>query len=366
MVMLSGRTPMPEGFDPSKPKPTDWPSIAAIANDVLKRQSHTDALPGANNLPPAIVLPDKIVHRTGRVIPGQFAGMMGAHRDPWFVEMSPYHPEHYGAFPQYLFKHDDGFVKDDRVVFQAPHFSLPEGLNPKRVKSRVGLRDEIESQRAYLERAVRDEQFDRYREAAVSLLVDGKVHEAFEIDKADPHRLDRYGRNSFGYSLLIAKQLVEAGVRLVQVNLGNNETWDTHQGAFPNLKNNLFPPTDRAVSALLDDLEAAGLLDDTLIVMAGEFGRTPKIFKIPNAKLPGRDHWGACQSVFLAGGGVKGGNVIGSSDKHGGYPASDPQTPEQLAATIYRALGLPKTVAWHDQLDRPHYVYHGEPIKGLM
>jgi uncharacterized protein (DUF1501 family) len=151
------------------------------------------------------------------------------------------------------------------------------------------------------------------------------------------------------------------------VNLGNNETWDTHGNAFPHLKDKLFPPTDRALSALLDDLSASGLLDSTLIVMAGEFGRTPRISHLPQYyKLPGRDHWGAVQTVFFAGGGVKGGTVIGSSDKIGGYPQSDPQTPENMAATIYHALGIPATVQWSDAEGRPYPVYSGEPIKGLM
>jgi uncharacterized protein (DUF1501 family) len=164
----------------------------------------------------------------------------------------------------------------------------------------------------------------------------------------------------------MARRLVEAGVNLVQVNLGNNETWDTHGEAFPHLKDKLLPPTDRAVAALLDDLAESGLLDSTLIVMAGEFGRTPKITHLPqHYKLPGRDHWGAVQTVFFAGGGVRGGNVIGSSDRIGGYPASDPQTPENMAATIYRALGIPATAAWHDEADRPHHIYNDEPIAGL-
>jgi uncharacterized protein (DUF1501 family) len=166
----------------------------------------------------------------------------------------------------------------------------------------------------------------------------------------------------------MARQLIEAGVSMVQVNLGNDESWDTHEAAFGNLKNYLLPPTDRAVSALIDDLDQRGMLDDTLIVMAGEFGRTPKTFTFKGAKsgLPGRDHWGAIQSVFFAGGGVKGGNVIGASDRIGGYPIADPQTPENLGATIYRALGLPSTVAWHDKFNRPHQVYHDEPIEGLF
>jgi uncharacterized protein (DUF1501 family) len=122
---------------------------------------------------------------------------------------------------------------------------------------------------------------------------------------------------------------------------------------------------DRAVSALIDDLDERGLLDDTLIVMAGEFGRTPRIFNIPGAKTPGRDHWGAVQSVFFAGGGVRAGTVIGASDKIGGYPAADPQKPENFAATIYQALGIPQSAVWRDAADRPHFLYHADPIVGL-
>lgn len=200
------------------------------------------------------------------------------------------------------------------------------------------------------------------------MLTGTQVHKALDIHNVDDKIQERYGRNSFGWSLLMARQLVQAGVSMVQVNLGNDESWDTHESAFKNLKNFLLPPTDRAVSALIEDLEQLGILDDTLIVMAGEFGRTPKIFTFKGAKsgLPGRDHWGAVQTVFFAGGGVKGGQVIGSSDRIGGYPASDPQTPENMAASIYQALGLPSTVAWYDKFKRPHQVYHDEPIPGLI
>ena len=121
---------------------------------------------------------------------------------------------------------------------------------------------------------------------------------------------------------------------------------------------------DRAVSALIDDLDARGLLNETLIVMGGEFG-TPRISTLPGAALPGRDHWGASQTVFLAGGGVRGGTVIGATDRIGAYPIESPQKPENLAATIYEALGLPRNIAWHDPVGRPHSVYEGDPIKGL-
>jgi hypothetical protein len=358
MVMLTGRTLLPPGYDRNKPKPTDWPSLAAMANDRLTPR---------NNLPPTIVLPDKIVHRTGRTIPGQFAGQMGSLRDPWFLETAPYHPDHYGAFPDYLFHHAKGGQKDVNLKFQAPNLSLPQGMGKERFINRQKLFRNLNAQRVFLEKAAEVEQFERYRQMAVDLLAKEKTRKAFDVMSADEKRQEKYGKNSFGWSLLSAAQLVEAGVSLVQVNLGNNETWDTHGNAFPDLKNYLFPPTDKAVSALLDDLEERGLLKETLIVMGSEFGRTPKISLLEkHYKKPGRDHWGAVQSILLAGGGVQGGRVIGSSDKLGGYPASDPQKPENLAATIYEALGIPRDMMWHDSSDRPSKIYYGDPIPGLL
>ena len=157
------------------------------------------------------------------------------------------------------------------------------------------------------------------------MLTDRSLTTAFDVTRADDKTQDRYGRHVFGWSLLLARRLVEAGVNLVQVNLGNNETWDTHGNAFPHLKDYLLPPMDQAVSALLDDLSDRGLLDSTLLVMAGEFGRTPRVFRLPqHYALPGRDHWGAVQTVWLAGGGVRGGTVIGSSDRTGGFPGNRP------------------------------------------
>ena len=355
-IMLTGRSQAPPGFNPNAPKPTDWPSLAAVAGAVTTPR---------NNLPPAVVLPDKIVHNTGRVIPGQFAGEMGRHRDPWFLEASAFEPKAYGAFPGYEFDHQERAYSPKRKGFVLPDLSLPEGVDPLRFDARLDVLKHIDGQRRQLDGAAAAH-LDRSRQDAVSLLTDVRVRRAFDLSHAPAKDLDRYGRNAFGWSLLTAARLVEAGVNLVQVNLGNNETWDTHGNAFPHLKDKLLPPTDKALSALLDDLGERGLLDSTLIVMAGEFGRTPKITTLTqHYKGPGRDHWGAVQSVWFAGGGVRGGRVVGSSDKNGGYPATDPQSPENFAATIYHALGLPKTTAWHDVEGRPHHVYYGEPIGGL-
>jgi len=356
-IMLTGRSDLPTGFDPSKPKDSDWPSIASLANHLL---------PPGHNLPPAIVLPEKLVHMTGRVIPGQFGGILGKRRDPWFIEASRFHPASYGAYPEFLFHHREGERSDPALAYASPNLSVPQWLAQGRLEDRVQLSRVLDRQRGLIEHAAEVQSFDRYWEMAAALLLDGKVASALDVTRADPKIQERYGRNSFGWSLLLASRLVQQGVRLVQVNLGNDETWDTHEAAFPNLKNFLLPPTDRAVSALIDDLSESGLLDETLIVMAGEFGRTPKISTIEGARLPGRDHWGAVQSVFFAGGGVRGGQVIGSSDRLGAYPASDPQTPERLAATIFNALGIPASTNYTDEQGRPHALYHGDPIPGLI
>ncbi|HVA46564.1 MAG TPA: DUF1501 domain-containing protein [Pirellulales bacterium] len=355
-IMLTGRSDLPPGFNPTAARPADWPSIAAVAGC---------ATAGRNNLPPAIVLPERLIHNSGRAIPGQFAGILGQRYEPWFVEASPFHATSYGAYPEFPFDHQERGHADNRL-FQAPNLSLPQGVDRARFGSRVGMLAEVERQRRQLERLAESVEFDRYRQGAISLLADAKVQWAFDVTRADDRTQDRYGRNSFGWSLLMARRLVEAGVNLVQVNLGNNESWDTHGEAFPHLKDKLLPPTDKAVSALLDDLDESGQLESTLIVMAGEFGRTPKITHLPQFyKLPGRDHWGAVQTVFFAGGGVRGGTVIGSSDKIGAFPASQPQRPENLAATIYRSLGIPSVAVFRDALDRPHHIYAGEPIEGL-
>ena len=355
-IMLTGRSDLPAGFDPSRPKASDWPSIPALVSSVL---------PGRDILPPAIVLPEKIVHRTGRTVPGQFAGMLGRTRDPWFLECSPYNPVTYGAYPEYRFHHATGAATQDSLAFRPLELSIPQSLMEVRLLDRIGLRDRLDRQRADLERTAEERSFDRYRGMATSLLLDPRVSGAFDITRADPALRQRYGENAFGWSLLLAARLVEAGVSLVQVNLGNNEAWDTHQSAWTNLRRFLLPPMDRAVSALLDDLGSRGLLETTLVAMAGEFGRTPKISTLAGATEAGRDHWGRVQTAFFAGGGVRGGAVVGASDRFGGEPASDPQRPEDFAATLYHALGLRPDTVWHDELGRPFPLSDGRPIPGL-
>lgn len=352
-IMLTGKSDLPLGFNPGKPMPSDWPSMAALVNHALE--------PG-KTLPPSMVLPEKIVHRTGRKLPGQFAGMLGRQNEPFFVETSRYNATSYGAYPDFLFHHAGGQVDGSKMQFRELELSLPHGLTLDRLRDRVALSKHLDVQSAHLERAADQAGMTRYDRMAASLLADPKTRDAFNVHGADPKLQEKYGKNVFGWSLLMARQLVESGVRLVQVNLGNNEAWDTHQAAFPNLKNFLLPPTDQAVSALLDDLRDRGMLEDTLVVMASEFGRTPTISTLRGAKLPGRDHWGAVQTALFAGAGVTGGAVVGSSDATGGHPASDPKTPEDFAATIYHALGIPRDAIWYDLSGRPHFYYHGNEI----
>src|SRR5262249_13036966 len=163
LMMLTGRSVLPQGFDPSSPKSTDWPSIAAVAGALS---------PSTNNLPPAVVLPEKLIHNTGRVIPGQFGGTMGSRRDPWFLEASPFDPTAYGAYPIYEFDHQERkrTVRDKR--FQAPQLALPEGLLESRLRNRLELLDDLDRQRRHLDRDAHTESFDRSRQDAVSLLTD--------------------------------------------------------------------------------------------------------------------------------------------------------------------------------------------------
>jgi uncharacterized protein (DUF1501 family) len=191
------------------------------------------------------------------------------------------------------------------------------------------------------------------------------VGQALDLDREDPRLIDRYGRHLFGRSLLLARRLVEAGVPIVQATMGIVQTWDTHVANFPRLRGELLPPLDRAVSALLDDLEVRGLLDETLVVMLGEFGRTPRIAPLTPGAVPGRDHWPAVFPAVFAGGGVVGGQLIGKSDRLGAYPLSRTFGPPDLAATIYNALGVDPATELRDRLGRPLRLCSGETMTPL-
>jgi hypothetical protein len=350
-AIFTGRLDFPAGFNVNRvPSPNEWPSMASLV---------TYSTRGRNNLPPAIVLPQPSVNEIGRVRPGQFAGRLGSRYEAFHADIAAACALGNGACPNCFRFEGTPFEHESKTIFDTPLLTLPEGGQP-RLRKRLGLLSYIESQQQRLETAAESEKIDRNRQQAIGVLADPRVRGAFDVENADPATLARYGRNKFGLSLLMAYRLVDAGVSLVQVNLGKNSSWDTHRRNFPNLKDNLLPYMDRGVAALLEDLASSGLLDSTLVVVTGEFCRTPKIN--PDG---GRDHWGPVMTVLLAGAGVRGGRVLGATDKIAAYPLSDKQTPENLAATIYETLGIPRTTQWVDIDGRPHELYRGAPIEGL-
>ncbi|HET6882090.1 MAG TPA: DUF1501 domain-containing protein [Pirellulales bacterium] len=207
--------------------------------------------------------------------------------------------------------------------------------------------------------AARD--LDNFRRRAYELLASPASRHAFDLSKEPGQVRERYGPMPFAQNCLLARRLVEAGVPMVTVYSIANRDWDTHGGNFAALKETLLPVMDRGFSALLADLAERNLLDETLVVWMGDMGRTPLI-----NKGAGRDHWSFCYSIVMAGGGIRPGQVYGSSDRHAGYPASQPVSPADVAATIYHCLGIEPRSQIADQQGRPLHITSGEPIAGLL
>ncbi len=315
----------------------DYPCYASAIDAIRPRK---DGIPSGVSLPTFLM-------EGPLVWPGQHAGFLGPRHDPWQVRQDPNRP---------------GFGFDG--------LTLPQGLTVERLDRRKSLLDHLAAgiDRHGVPTAGESDPFAEQIGRAYSLLLSGRVARAFDLSDEDPKLRDQYGRHMYGQSLLLARRLVEVGVPIVQVNLGRVQTWDTHSGNFKSLKDRLLPPTDRGVSALLDDLSARGLLDETLVIVTGEFGRTPRIGKSTgnvNSK-DGRDHWAAVFSAVFAGAGVRGGQVIGQSDRMGAYPASRPYRPADLAATVYRSMGVDPDTEMRDRLDRPIRLCTGEPITPLF
>jgi hypothetical protein len=203
-----------------------------------------------------------------------------------------------------------------------------------------------------------------YQQRALDLISSESVRRSFDMSREDVKTRERYGRNLLGQSLLLARRLVEGGVNFVTVfdgeRNGQDANWDSHQTIFPRHRQ-LIPPADQGFSALIEDLEARGMLDSTLVIEMGEFGRTPTI----NGSA-GRDHWPDCYTVVMAGGGVRGGTVYGASDKVGAYPDRDPVSPADLAATILWSFGIDPAREVHDQTGRPLKMADGQPLAALF
>jgi hypothetical protein len=347
---LTGRTPLAGGRLITAPSPDDFPPIGAVLAKLR---------PTGKDLPDFVHMPDWMSNN-GAFLPGQGAGFLGGSCEP--------------------------FLAGDPSL---PGYKVP-GLEPPR---ELAL-DRIDRRRTLLEalgRAVEPseagDRLDVHYRKAFSLIASPEARRAFDLSREPRAVRERYGLDPdnprtkearqfgglphLGQCLLLARRLIEAGVRLVTVCTGAryDQSWDTHRQHYPLLKQSILPMADRAFSALLADLHDRGLLDETLVVAMGEFGRTPKIGQITSsagADKGGRDHWPHCYTVLLAGGGLPGGAIYGASDKDAAYPASNPVTPEDIAATIYQALGIDPEAQIRDPLDRPHFVSTGTPIRALV
>lgn len=326
--MLTGHRHRQPATNPQN-QPTDFPCFGAVMRYLDRGQP---ALPAGISLN----APANQVSANNHIFPGFFAGFLGNQYDPLFVADNPA-AEAFCPFP------------------------AVEGAALERLQGRRRLLDEVDRQRRDLARLANVRTMDRHFANAYLLVTSPQTRQAFDLTRESDTLRQRYGMTPFGQGTLLARRLVEAGVRLVTVNWARDDAfWDTHSNNFKLLKESLLPPFDQGFSALLEDLDQRGLLDETLVVCLGEFGRTPKI----NGSA-GRDHWAACNSVVLAGAGIAGGHVHGSSDRMAAFPTSFAVGPEDLAATIYHALGVPIGIQLRDRLDRPFALSTGRPLLEL-
>ncbi len=299
-------------------------------------------------MPSFVSFPHRIAD--GSTTPGQHASFLGKAHDPLFVPRDPNAPD-----------------------FALPELSLPEGLSVDRLQARRGLQKIIDDQARLMEWSAEAQGLDAYYDKALAMLKSDRVRAAFDLSKEKPEVRDAYGRHTYGQSCLLARRLVEAGVKFVNVYFdrsigGQSKTsggWDTHgfnnTRMFPIIEARHLPITEQTLPTLLLDLEERGLLDETLVLWVGEFGRTPKI----NGNIS-RDHWPQCYTALLAGGGTKGGYVHGSSDAHGMYPSSDPVTPDDLAATVYHLMGVNPENEIRDNQNRPLPITRGKAVLDII
>ncbi|HEY1602190.1 MAG TPA: DUF1501 domain-containing protein [Pirellulales bacterium] len=305
-------------------------------------------LPGADEMPSFVAYP--YVMRDGEITPGQHASFLGKVHDPLLVTEDP-----------------------NRDKFRLPELSLPARLSPDRLESRRQIQRLIDRQSRLLDYSAEARGLDSYYERALAMLNSSRVRQAFDLSSEPETLRDQYGRHTYGQSCLLARRLVESGVKFVNVyfsnSIGGQSTkaggWDTHgfgnTRMFPIIEKYHLPLTDQTLPTLLTDLDGRGLLDTTLVVWMGEFGRTPKI----NQNVS-RDHWPGCYTVLLAGGGVKRGFVYGASDKNGARPDRDGVRPDDLAATMFHLLGIDPQTEVHDTNNRPLVIAAGRPISEIL
>ncbi|QDU97560.1 DUF1501 domain-containing protein [Lignipirellula cremea] len=295
--------------------------------------------PGQGPMFPFVLVPHRMDVAGGRRV-GQFAGMLGSKFDPMLTAGNP---------------NDDDF--------RLRHLPLQPNEQPAAFRRRLGLLEQLNGQTEYLQEQPAAQSLTQAQTKALEVISSKQVRQAVDLASIDPAQREFYGRNLFGQSVLLGRRLLEAGSRLVQCNWQrtqgiNGFAWDTHWNNFSALKDDLIPPFDQAFYALITDLEKTGQLDETLVVQAAEFGRSPKV----TLKNGGREHWPQVYTVAFAGAGICGGQVYGASDKQGAFPAESPVTPADFVATIYHFLGIDPKQETHDQLNRPFQLSKGSPI----
>jgi hypothetical protein len=311
--------------------------------------SVVDALsPSDGEVPTSVAYPYLI--RDGSVTPGQRASFLGKAHDPFFFMADPHAPD-----------------------FRLPELSLPADVPVGRLEERRELQKLIDRQSHLLDHSAAARGMDEYYDKALAMLNSSRLRRAFDLSGEPQWLREAYGRHTYGQSCLLARRLVEAGAKFVTVyfsdSIGGQSTerggWDTHgfnnTHMYPIIEKYHLPITDQTLPTFLLDLDSRGLLDDTLVVWMGEFGRTPRI----NSQTS-RDHWPQCYTALLAGGGVRRGFVYGASDKNGAYPAKDPVRPDDLAATMYYLLGIDPETEVYGLGNRPVAVSSGKPVMGLM
>lgn len=336
----------------------DWPAFGSVLS-FLDRQSKGES---AQAFPPYVYLPRLLGHFAGYDINGQYAGWLGKSFDPMATAIRKRNPTDNPYFRD---------CTDEELDFRLAGLEPQPLLTLDRLNRRDSLRTQFDRQRSQLEQTPRVLNFSAQQQQAMSLLTSGDVSQAFDI-RREPSRLrDRYGRNLFGQSLLMGRRLIEAGSRFVTVAWdmavrGDDTTsWDSHRDLTRVMKDHLLPGLDQGLPALLDDMQSSGLLDETLVFVAGEMGRTPKFLN--RGAEDGRDHWTYCFPCLFAGAGTRGGTIYGESDKHAAYPMTNPVSPSDLAATIYESLGISPDLRIPNPLGQPvPLVENGSPLSELF
>jgi hypothetical protein len=314
------------------PSSADHPSLGTLVGWLARKDGYT------SGIPPYVIAPYPHCDSTVYLTPGQFGGCLGMHHDPMVLDADP-----------------------NAADFRVRNLKLDASLTIDKFQERLGLLDQLKRHGRTISSSTAAD-IDVYQSQAVKIVTSEKAASAFDLSQESPQLRDRYGRHTWGQSHLLARRLVESGVRFVSAVNGRSIIWDTHKDNFSRMQKSLVPPMEQAYATLLDDLEARGLLETTLVIWTGDFGRTPVI-----NKEAGRDHWPQCYSVVLAGAGIRGGQVVGQSDSTGAYPQSRPISPADINASIFAALGYDPQGIHYKMVDgRPMPLSEGTPIREIL